>query len=54
MKIWEMGEGEGSFCHEEESKGQNINFCNAKTKSNGHQNKREHKKLLDIVRNLKI
>ena len=47
-------EGERAFSHEKEATCQNISVGNAKTKSNGHKNRGEHKTLLETMRSLNI
>jgi hypothetical protein len=49
-----MEEGEGSFIHDKEEKGQNINVGNAYTKSNGNSRRGEHETLIEIARILRI
>ena len=49
-----MEEGEGSFNHDKESQGQNINVGNTKTESNGNKNIEEQETLIENVRSQKI
>jgi hypothetical protein len=46
MNIQKKEEGEESLNNDKESKGQNINVNNAKTKSNGYRRIGEHKTLI--------
>jgi hypothetical protein len=54
MEIWDMEEGEVVLSREREAKGQNINICNAKKKSNGNRRRGEKTTLIDIVIRLRI
>jgi hypothetical protein len=49
-----MEEGEGSFSHDKESKGQNINVGNVETGSNGHRSRGQQETLIETVKILKI
>ena len=49
-----MEEGEVSFSHVKEAKGENISVGNAETESNGHKGRGEKETLIEIVRSLMI